>query len=429
MEEHLEAQPLSDLRVLDLTHGIAGPYCTKLLADFGADIIKVERPDTGDFARSLGPFPQDVPHAEKSGLFLHLNTNKRSVVLDLKTRQSVDNIKELVRDADILVESFRPGVMAHLGLGYETLSQINPNLVMTSISNFGQTGPYRDYLASEITLFAMGGKMNIRGLPERYPLKLGGNHVQYQTGNVAAMATLSAWYAQRYQGMGGQQVDVSILETQTGSLNMRMRDLLIYQYTGERSRRQGEAVTGGYPAGYYPCQDGYVTTGGGGLRWPNTVALLGMPELLTDPRFAPPLGQLSVEGREEFEGTIWLPWLMERTKQQVVDECQAHGLLAAAVHTMAEVVDHNPHLDARDYFVQVDQPVAGHFKYPGSPLYTPKGWWRIRRPAPLLGQHTQEVLTEVEGPSAGAEAGHTHPSRRPGAGKGQASPPGGDSGH
>ncbi len=396
MQQPLEPQPLSDLRIIDLTQGIAGPYCTKLLADFGADVIKVERPGAGDFARSLGPFPGDVPHPEKSGLFLHLNTNKRSIVLDLKARQGAQVVQELARDADVLVESFRPGVMERLGLSYEVLSKINPNLVMTSLSNFGQTGPYRDYLASELTLFAMGGRMASSGLSDRYPLKLGGDHVQYQAGNVAAMSTLFAWWGAREAGIGGQQVDVSIFETQTGSINMRMRDLLLYQYTGERSRRRGDASIGGYPAGYYPCQDGYVTTGGGGVRWPNTVALLGMPELLNDPRFAPPMGQLSLEGREEFESTIWLPWLMERTKQQVVDECQAHGLLAAAVNTMAEVVDHNAHLDSRDYFVEVAHPVAGRFKYPGSPLYTPKGWWRIRRPAPLLGQHTQEVLAEAK---------------------------------
>ena len=396
MEEQLEAQPLSDLRVIDLTHGIAGPYCTKLLADFGADVIKVERPGSGDFTRSLGPFPQDIPHPEKSGLFLHLNTNKRSLVLDLKTPQGVEAVKELVRDAEILVESFRPGVMADLGLGYETLSRINPNLVMTSISNFGQTGPYRDYAASELTLFGMGGNMHASGLPDRYPLKLGGNHVQYQAGNVAAMATLSAWYAQRYQGMGGQQVDVSIFETQMGSINHRMRNLLNYQYTGERGRRRGPGVAGGYPAGNYPCQDGYVNVGGG-PRWSRTVEMLGMPELLDDPRFAPPLGQLSAEGRQEFETTIFLPWLMERTKQQVVEECQAHRILSGANNDIGEVVDNNPQLDARNYFVEIDHPVAGRFRYPGAPILTESRWWRIRRPAPLLGQHTQEVLEELEG--------------------------------
>ena len=148
MESLHSAQPLYDIRVIDLTHGIAGPYCTKLLADFGADVIKVERPGSGDYARRLGPFPSDISHPEKSGLFLLLNTNKRSITLDLKTAEGTDALEELVKGADILVESFKPGVMDRLGLDYDTLSKINPDLVMTSVSNFGQTGPYRDYLAS-----------------------------------------------------------------------------------------------------------------------------------------------------------------------------------------------------------------------------------------------------------------------------------------
>ena len=395
MEEMSKDQPLSDLRVLDLTHGIAGPYCTKLLADFGANVIKVERPDTGDFARSLGPFSQDIPHLEKSGLFLYLNTNKRGIVLDLKAPQGVETVKALVTDADILVENFRPGVMAQLGLDYETLSEVNTNLVMTSISNFGQTGPYRDYLASELTLFAMGGRMSASGLPDRYPLKLGGNHVQYQAGNVAAMATLFAWYAQRYQGMGGQHVDVSIFETQMASINSRMPSLLHYQYTGERGRRFGPLRLG-YPSGYYPCQDGYISVMGAGPVWPRTVAMLGMPELLNDPRFGLPLGQLSPEGKEEFEATIWFPWLMSRTKRQVIEECQAYGVLSGPIDTTDEVMDHNPQLQFREYFVEVDHPSAGNLRYPGAPIYAPRKWWQINRPAPLLGQHTQEVLDELK---------------------------------
>ena len=397
MQEQLGPQPLANLRIVDLTQGIAGPYCTKLLADFGADVIKVERPDTGDYARTLGPFPQDISHPEKSGLFLFLNANKRDIVLDLKTAQGVEAVKELVKDADVLVESFRPGVMARLGLDYETLAQVNPNLIMTSISNFGQTGPYRDYLASELILFAMGGKMNTTGLQDRYPLKLGGNHVQYQAGNAAALATLFAWYGHRHQGIGGQQIDISIFETQMGSINGRMADLLQYQYCGERGKRLGE-LRAGYPSGYHPTQDGYVTLFGGGIQnWPKTVEMLGMPELLDDPRFAPPDGQQSLEGREEFEATIWLPWLMERTKHQVVAEAQAHAINAAPINTMEEVVDNNPHMEARNYFVEVDHPVAGTFRYPGAPIKTDEPWWRIRRPAPLLGQHTQEVLEAKQG--------------------------------
>ena len=412
MEERPEPQPLSDIRIVDLTHGIAGPYCTKLLADFGADVIKVERPDSGDYARSLGPFPNDVPHPEKSGLFLFLNTNKRGITLDLTSDEGIEALKQLVKDADILVESFRPGVMASLGLDYDTLKGINPNLVMTSVSNFGQTGPYRDYKASELTLFGMGGRMYALGLPERYPLKLGGNHVQYQAGNNAAMATLFAWHGQRYEGMGGQRVDVSILETQMASINGRLTSLVNYQYNGERGRRRGPSTRGGYPQGHYPCKDGYISVSGGGQRWPLTVAALGMPELLEDPRFAPPFGQQSMEGKEEFERDIWLPWLMARTKQQAVAECQVQGLLIGANNTIDEVVDDNPQLDARDYFTEIDHPVAGRFRYPGAPILTEGRWWRIRKPAPLLGQHNREVLEadgsaweESDRPATGASVG------------------------
>ena len=214
MTKDKNEQPLADIRVVDLTQGIAGPYCTKVLADFGADVIKVEKPVVGDYARRLGPFPEDKSDIEKSGIFLYLNTNKRGVTLDLKTQDGLASLKELIKGADILVESFKPGVMDKLGIGYDILKEINPDLIMTSVSNFGQTGPYKDYLASELVFTAMGSRMGASGLPDRYPLKLGGNHIQYQAGNSAAMATLFAWYGRTYQGLGGQQVDVSIFETQ-----------------------------------------------------------------------------------------------------------------------------------------------------------------------------------------------------------------------
>ncbi len=393
----MEEQPLSDLRIIDLTHCIAGPYCTKLLADYGADVIKVERPGSGDYARALGPFPGDEPHPEKSGLFLFLNTNKRSVTLDLKTPEGVDAVKSLVRDADVLVESFRPGVMARLGLDYDALKAINPGLVMTSVSNFGQTGPYRDYKASELTLFGMGNSMTRLGLPDRYPLKLGGNHVQYQAGNNAAMATMFAWYAQKHRGMGGQYVDVSIHDTQMGSINGRMMTIISYQYNGMRGRRLGTGVIG-YPNGVYPCKDGYISVAGGGQRFPRVAASLGRPELVEHPRYGVAKGAQDSAFKEEFETTIWIPWLMQRTKEEVVQECQASELLCTPYNTIDEVVDNNPQLDFREYFTEIDHPVAGKLKYPGSPVFTKDNWWRIRRPAPLLGQHTEEVLNETAAP-------------------------------
>ncbi|MBI2856303.1 MAG: CoA transferase [Chloroflexi bacterium] len=396
MEKHLKEQPLGGIRIIDLSHGIAGPYATKLLADFGADVIKVERPGTGDYARRMGPFPGDVPHPEKSGIFLLLNTNKRGITLDLKTAGGVEALKELVKGADVLVESFRPGVMDRLGLGYKALKEVNPNLVMTSISNFGQTGPYRDYLASELTLFGMGNKMHSFGLPERHPLKLGGNLTQYQAGNVGAMATLFAYYARKHRDMGGQHVDVSILETSKGSITT-LFGLVGHQYNGEISRRLGDVPGRGYPNGYYPCKDGYVSVQAGGNRWRMVADLLEMPELLDDPRFAPPDGQRSPEGKEEFERTIWLPWLMERTGEQVMEECQRRDIPSVVIYDMAQVVDQAPQLASRGYFTEIDHSVAGKFRYPGAPIFNSNGWWQIRRPAPLLGQHTQEVLVEELG--------------------------------
>ena len=299
-----------------------------------------------------------------------------------------------MKSADVLVENFRPGVMADLGLDYDTLSKINPDLIMTSISNFGQTGPYRDYLASELTLFGMGGRMHASGFPERYPLMLGGKHVQYQAGNNAAMATMFALHGRNYQGMGGQFVDISIFETQMASINGRMVGLLQYQYNGEIGQRLG-GVRIGYPAGIYPCADGYVNITAGAMFWPRTVALLGMPEL-DGSKFAPPMGQLDLDAKQEFEETIWLPWTLSRTKLEVVADCQKFEIPSAGINNIDDVVDHLPQLQERGYFVEIDHPEAGKFRYTGRPIVTDGRWWQIRRPAPLLGQHNDEVAAEVE---------------------------------
>jgi len=306
-------QPLSGIRVIDLTQGIPGPFCTKILADFGADVIKVEKPEIGDYTRRMGPFPGDISDPEKSGLFLYLNTNKRGITLDLKSAEGLDAVKSLVTGADILVENFKPGTIDKLGLGYDVLKEINPGLIMTSVSNFGQTGPYRDYIASELVLYAMGGRMGASGLPDRYPLKLGGNHVQYQAGNNAAMATIFAWYGREYQGSGGQQVDVSILETQLGSINGRLTSLLGYQYNGERGKRLGPSRAG-YPNGHFPCIDGTISVSGAGQRFAYTAAAIGMPELVEDPRYGIASGTQDMDYKEEFLETIWLPWLSKKDK-------------------------------------------------------------------------------------------------------------------
>ena len=180
------AMALSHLKVLDLTSNLSGPYCAMILADQGADVIKIERPDGGDPSRRLGPFPDDVPHAEKSGLFLHLNTNKESVALNLKTLRGRQIFFQLLTRADIVVENFHPRVMRTLGLEYALLRFVKPRLVMTSISNFGQTGPYRDWKARDLTLYAMGGEMYSSGATGRDPLQQAPGLTLYQAGSMAA---------------------------------------------------------------------------------------------------------------------------------------------------------------------------------------------------------------------------------------------------
>ncbi|MDP7533699.1 MAG: CoA transferase, partial [SAR202 cluster bacterium] len=258
---------LSDITILDFTQGIAGPYCTKLLADYGANVIKIERPATGDGARRLGPFPNDVEHPEKSGAFLHLNTNKRGIALDLNSDGGREAAFELARRSDLVVESFRPGTMERFGLDYSSLNAANPSLVMTSISNFGQTGPYRDWRASELILYGMGGELISTGIIEREPVKMGGNVGSYQAGTVAAYASLAAVTGARDRGTG-EYVDVAIIETQAGSIDRRMSLLLAYQYNDETTTRESlDAASGtGFPGGVYPCADGYVQITAG-LVW------------------------------------------------------------------------------------------------------------------------------------------------------------------
>ncbi len=384
-------QALSDVKVLDFTHYIAGPYCTKLLADYGADVVKVERSHGGDGARRLGPFPQDLPHSEKSGLFLHLNTNKRSVTLNLKTEAARKIARELAADVDVVVESFRPGDMAGFGLGYDSLKALNPRLVMTSISNFGQTGPYRDYRASDIILYGMGGEMYSTGLEEREPLKMGGHMTLYQAGSVAAVATMAALLLAQETGTG-QHVDISIMETQAGSIDRRMAHILAYQYCGEISGRV-PFWRAGYPMGVYPCQDGYVEIMGGLGYWPRVVEMLGNPDFLNDPKWYAEGAQQDPELREEFDA-FFIPWCLERTKVQAWEDAQRAKVISGPLNTM-EDLNRDSSFNERGAFVQIDHPEAGGLKYPGRPFIMKETPWAIQRPAPLLGQHNEEMMTPL----------------------------------
>ncbi|MBI4300296.1 MAG: CoA transferase [Chloroflexi bacterium] len=375
---------LSDLVVLDLTHYVAGPYCTKLLADYGAEVIKVERPGIGDGARRIGPFPNDLPDPERSGLFLHLNTNKMGITLNLKAALGKMILLKLIMRADILVENFEPRVMPSLGFAYDELEKLNPRLVMTSVSNFGQTGPYRDYRASEITAFAMTGRMYRVGLEKREPVRYAEHMLQYFAGAAAASATMCAVIGAKLRG-SGQHVDVSLIESLMGSVDSR---LLRFPYTHRPPRREGAGRLGAFLRGVYPCKDGFIAISGNHERqWARLVQMLGKPELLHDPRFATTEARL--QHADEFEA-IFLPWLVERTKSEIFRLAQRHRVIVTPVYTTAELLE-DPQYRARGFFVEVEHPVAGRFQYPGAPFRMAESPWQVRRPAPLLGQDNEEI--------------------------------------
>lgn len=386
---------LSDITVLDFTHYIAGPYCAKLLADYGAEVVKVERPGSGDAARAMGPFPCDEPHPEKSGTFLHLNTNKRSMTLDLKTDGGRGVALELAKRADAVIESFRPGTMERFGLGYDALSAANPELVMTSISNFGQTGPYRDWRGSELIFYGMGGELGSTGVREKEPVKLGGTVGLYQAGAVAAYATLGAIFAARDEG-AGQRVDISLMETQAGSIDRRMSMLLAYRYNGEISGRASlgaEPDRSGYPSGTYPCADGYFQITGGGNYFSRVRDMLDDPDELAGDEWTTPEAQADGEMAGLFDA-VFYPWLLDRGKYEIWERAQRSRVLSGPLNTM-EDLQRDPVFQRRGAFAEIDHPEAGRLTYPGRPFIMGATPWAVRRPAPTLGQHTDEILSEM----------------------------------
>ncbi|MFQ5872722.1 MAG: CaiB/BaiF CoA transferase family protein [Dehalococcoidia bacterium] len=392
----MPTQALADLKVLDLTHYIAGPYCTKLMADFGAEVIKVERPGRGDGARHIGPFYKDSPHPEKSGLFLYLNTNKRSLTLNLKSRQGVSTFKELVKRADLVVENFRPAVMPSLGLTYEALDELNPRLVMTSISNFGQTGPYRDYKADEMVPYALSGLMYSSGLADRPPIKIGANMIQYQAGSMAALHSLIALHAAEVRGRG-EHVDVSIAEVQAGSIDRGGPMLLSYQYTGQSTQRGYQQRHGGDFV--RRCKDGYLNITPYVEFVPRALRMIGRSDLLEDPRFATPEAQAQQENVEIFD-SMFEPWLLEHTVEEVWMAAQRERLLSGPVNTSKQLAA-DPNFSARGYWPEVERAHVGKLAYPGRPFVLTDAPWSLKRPAPTLGEHNLEIYCGLLGYSRG----------------------------
>lgn len=372
---------LDDLTVLDLSEGVAGAYCGKLLADYGADVIKVERPGAGDPARRHGPFPDGEPHPEKSALFLYLNTNKRGVTLDITHPRGAQVLRRMVEDADVLIETFPPGYLADLGLGYGDLRRVNPDLVMTSITAFGQEGPYARHRANNLVALALGGQLGMTGRPDREPLKNAGYQAEYQAGLHAFGATLVAVFGARI-AEAGQHVDVAMVEVLASVLETA---LPYYAYWGkDTGRRRGNLQSA--LIGIYPCVDGYLGVHAMARNWPALLRLMEREDLAEDPRFREMRDR--VRHNDDLEAILY-EWASRQRREEVHRRAVELGAPVVAVHTLADLFD-SPQLRARGYFQEVDHPAAGRLTYPGPPFRMAATPWRAGR-APLLGEHNDEV--------------------------------------
>ncbi len=385
---------LADLRVIDISQGVAGPYAGKLLADFGAAVTKVEPPE-GDYARRLGPFPDDNPDPNKSGLFLHLNTGKRSLTLDISTRSGAVVLKKLLANADVLLESYPPGQLAEWGLGYEDLKAELPRLIYVSVTPFGQTGPYRDYRGNSLTAMAMSTIMYNTGEPDREPLTTAGLPGEY-LGGIHAFMAVTAALAWRDREGRGQQVDVSLAEAAAASDEY---NAAMYGFQGAIRRRFYSRHVFGYPNDIFPCRDGYVVVipGAGGFPSPLRPGeispmslLLETPDLDQNALFLS-MGERMLRWREFDE--LVLPWFMEHTAAEILDIAQALRMPFAPVPSVAELLGDN-HLNERGFFVEIDHPEAGKLRHPGPVARLSETPLAIG-PAPALGQHTSEVLEEI----------------------------------
>lgn len=378
-------RPLEGLTVLEAGQGISAAYCTFLMAALGADVVKVE-PLGGDETRRLGPFPSDVPDRERSALFLTLNRNKRSIAIDLDTATGQELFRQIAQRAHVVVENHAPGFMAARHIGYQDLAKEVPALVWASITPFGQDGPYRDNAATEITLFALGGMMNLVGDIEREPLMFGGRPSLHSAGVYGFSAAMIALEMAETCGIG-QFVDVAVLE---GLAASHFQALMDYEYRGVVRRRTEVRMP-------IPTLDGFISFTVQAHQYRDFQRLI--------------LGNEATEGgqvddavardRNRTEGemdTEILTWSVQQTKYDAYRAAQSARVPAAFIADARDLLD-SPQYQARDYFVTLDHPDAGTLVYPGFPAKFEGATWEWAA-APRLSQHADEILLDLTDLSA-----------------------------
>ena len=377
------AGALDDLRVVDLSRFIAGPYCAMLLGDMGADVIKVEPPGRGENSRSYGPF------VEGESLYtMVFNRNKRSLTLDLRSDQGKDVLRDLLRKADVLVENFVPGTLEKMGFDWHTLQDLNPRLIVTRISGFGQTGPLSSKPCFDVIGQTMSGLMEITGDPDRHPTMAGTYIVDYTTGMYATIGTLGALQARERTGKG-QVVDVALMDSALSMLMTAIPEQLIH---GRTMTRHGNRDRYAAPSNTFPTRDGawvhLVVAGDAMFR--GLVKAMGRADLVEDPRYENNV--VRMENVEELERLI-TDWTEKLSSTELLARLKENGVPSAKVASVADLVD-DAHIAHRGQILNMEHPKAGTVPMQGFSVQFGDSPMRLRHAPPMLGEHTQAVLTE-----------------------------------
>jgi CoA:oxalate CoA-transferase len=372
-------QPLDGIKVIDLSRILAGPYCTMILADLGAEVVKIEEPTSGDEARGVGPFLDGV-----SAYFVSINRGKKSVGLNIKDPRGSNLATELIARADIVVENFRPGTMDRLGLGYETLATRNPDLIYAACSGFGQTGPYRTLGAYDMVIQGMGGIMSITGEPGGRPLKTGPAIGDLAGGLFTAIGILAALQARERTGEG-QMVDIGMLDCQVSLLE---NAIVRYTTTGEIPGPLGARHPSIAPFEAFEAKDGYVIFAVGTPHWERFCRVIGREELLEDPHFA--TNALRAENHAALQPII-AQIAETKTVREWIDIMEKAGVPCGPINTIDLVVA-NPQVQAREMVTSIHHPEVGPVRVAGSPIRLSRTPSRVDRPAPRLGEHTVDIL-------------------------------------
>jgi len=381
-----EDAPLEGITVLDTSRVLSGPFCTMQLGDLGADVIKIEQPDTGDQTR--GWIPPTYGDSGESAYYLSINRNKRSLTLNLASEQGREVFREIAREVDVLVENFHVGKMKEWGLGYENLREDNPELVYCTISGYDETGPDRNRPAYDLIMQAEGGIMSITGDKGAAPVRVGVAIADIAAGMYATQSILASLFRREFAEAGGDRIDISLFD----SIVAWQTYMASYYFaTGDPPERMGSRHPTIAPYQAFPTEDSFVVVACASENlWPKLCRALDRPDLVDDDRFA--TNEDRVTNREALESELAAE-IAEFTTADIVDQLRDHDVPASPVNDMADVFDHQQ-VHARDMRQSVTHPVAGTVEMPGNPMNFRQAMTVIERHPPTLGEHTDEILRE-----------------------------------